>query len=107
MTLTVPATKWRWPFGQDTIICGRHKTGPDLTAIYTFPACRRHNYIVVLNERFRSSEFWLSAVPREDVPLVECVYARMPGEKSYRRRLSSLLLRLCDVFRALINSLVC
>ena len=32
--------------------------------------------------------------------------ARMPGE-SYRRRLGSLLLYLCYVFRALINSLVC
>ena len=30
----------------------------------------------------------------------------MPGE-SYRRRLRSLLLYLCYVFRALINSLVC
>ena len=45
----------------------------------------------------------------EDVPLVEFMYllfTRMPGE-SYRRRLSSLLLYLCYVFRALINSLVC
>ena len=44
----------------------------------------------------------------EDVPLVEFVYlvfTRMPGE-SYRRRLGSLLLYLCYVFRALINSLV-
>ena len=43
-----------------------------------------------------------------DVPLVEFMYfvfARMPGE-SYRRRLGSLLLYVCDVFRALINSLV-
>ena len=31
---------------------------------------------------------------------------RVPGE-SYRRKLRSLLLCLCDVFRALINSLVC
>ena len=46
---------------------------------------------------------------REDVSLVEFMYlafARMPGE-SYRMRLRSLLLCLCDVFRALINSLVC
>ena len=46
---------------------------------------------------------------REDVPLVEFMYlvfTRMSGE-SYRRRLWSLLLRLCDVFRARINSLVC
>ena len=45
----------------------------------------------------------------EDVPVVEFTYlifTRMPG-KSYRRRLRSLLLCLCDVFRALINSLVC
>ena len=34
------------------------------------------------------------------------VFTRMPGE-SYPRRLGSLLLCLCDVFRALINSLVC
>ena len=43
-------------------------------------------------------------------PLVEFMYlvfTRMPGE-SYRRRLRSLLLCICDVFRAaLINSLVC
>ena len=32
------------------------------------------------------------------------VFTRIPGE-SYRKRLRSLLL--CDVFRALINSLVC
>ena len=45
----------------------------------------------------------------EDVPQVEFMYfvfTRMPGE-SYRRRLRSLLLYLCYVFRALINSLVC
>ena len=33
------------------------------------------------------------------------VFTRIPGE-SYRRRFRSLLLYLCDVFRALINSLV-
>ena len=41
----------------------------------------------------------------EDVLLVEFMYlvfTRMPGE-SYRRRLRSLLLCLCDVFRALIS----
>ena len=45
----------------------------------------------------------------QDVPLVEFMYlvfTCMPGE-SYRRRLRSLLLYLCYVFRALINSLVC
>ena len=44
----------------------------------------------------------------EDVALVEFLYlvfTRMPGE-SYRRRLRSLLLYLCHVFRVLINSLV-
>ena len=45
----------------------------------------------------------------EDIPLVEFMYivfTRTPGE-SYHRRLGSLLLYLCYVFRALINSLVC
>ena len=45
----------------------------------------------------------------EDIPSVEFMYLvfiRVQGE-SYRRRLGSLLLCLCDVFRALINSLVC
>ena len=45
----------------------------------------------------------------EDVPLVEFMYLVficMPDE-SCRRRLRSVLLYLCDVFRALINSLVC
>ena len=44
----------------------------------------------------------------EDVPLVEFMYlvfTRMPSE-SYGRRLRSLLLYLCGIFRALINSLV-
>ena len=34
------------------------------------------------------------------------IYTRVPGE-SYRRRFGSLLLYLCYVFRALINSLAC
>ena len=34
-----------------------------------------------------------------------CIYTH--ASESYRRRLGSLLLCLCDVFRALINSLVC
>ena len=45
----------------------------------------------------------------EDVALVEFMYlvfTGMPGE-SYRRWLRSLLLYLCYVFPALINSLVC
>ena len=44
-----------------------------------------------------------------DVPLVEFMYlvfTRMPGD-SYHRWLRSLLLCLCDIFQALINSLAC
>ena len=51
----------------------------------------------------------LTVFKREGVSLVEfryLVFTRMPGE-SYRRRLRSLLLCLCDVFRALINLTVC
>ena len=51
----------------------------------------------------------LSSSNDEDVPLVEFMYlvfTRMSGE-SYRRRLRLLLLRLCEAFRALINSIVC
>ena len=40
------------------------------------------------------------------VEFMYVVFTRMPGE-SYRRRLGSLLLYLCYVFRALINSLAC
>ena len=45
----------------------------------------------------------------EDVPLVEFMYlvfTRMPGE-SYHRQPRSLLLYLCYLFQALINSFVC
>ena len=45
----------------------------------------------------------------EEVLLVEFMYlvvTRMPGE-CYRRRLGSLLLYLCYIFRTLINYLVC
>ena len=45
----------------------------------------------------------------EDVSLMEFIYllfTRMSGE-SYRRRFRSLMLRLYDVFRARIDSLVC
>ena len=51
---------------------------------------------------------YIQAVLNYNVPLVEFVYlvfTRMTGY-SYRRRLGSLL-RLCDVLRALITSLVC
>ena len=37
---------------------------------------------------------------------VPSIFTRMPGE-SYRQRLRSLLLCLFDVFRALVNSVVC
>ena len=50
-----------------------------------------------------------TASTHEDVPVVEFVcfvFTRTSGE-SYRTRLGSLLLCLCDDFRALINSLVC
>ena len=40
------------------------------------------------------------------VKFMYLVFTCMPGE-SYRRRLRSLLLYLCYVFRALINSFVC
>ena len=40
------------------------------------------------------------------VEFMYLVFTRMPGE-SYRRRLRSLLLRLCDILPALINSLAC
>ena len=56
----------------------------------------------VNSTRGTSSQDW-------DVPLVEfmhLVFTRTPGE-SYCRQLRSLLLYLCYVFRALINSLVC
>ena len=58
-------------------------------------------------------EFMYLVAPRmpgkSPVPLVEFMYlvfTRMPGE-SYRRRLRSLLLYLCYVVQALINSPVC
>ena len=38
--------------------------------------------------------------------VMHLVFTLTPGE-SYRRRLRSLLLCLCDVFGALMNSLVC
>ena len=56
-----------------------------------------------------SHYYYLIEKERMHVPLVEftyLVFTHMPGE-SYRRRLRSLLLHLCFVFRALINSLVC
>ena len=52
---------------------------------------------------------WWSSCTHKHVPLVEFIYllfTRMPDE-SYRRRLRSLLLCLCDFFRALSNSFVC
>ena len=51
---------------------------------------------------------YINSTSGTDIPMgfMYLVFTRMPGE-SYRRRLRSLLLCLCDVFRALINSLVC
>ena len=49
--------------------------------------------------------FYMNLKQNEDVPLVEfmyLVYTRIPGE-SYRRRLRSLLLYLCWVYRALFS----
>ena len=46
---------------------------------------------------------------KDVVPLVEftyLVFTSLPGE-SYSRQLRSLLVYLCNVFRALINSLEC
>ena len=50
---------------------------------------------------------WKDFLKGEDIPLVEFMYlvfTRMPGE-SYRRRLRSLLLYLCYVFRAQVQQL--
>ena len=50
----------------------------------------------------------MHATPLEPdlVEFTYLVFTRMSGE-SYRRRLRSVLLCLCDVFRALINSFAC
>ena len=64
----------------------------------TSSANMSHHYIIIINNIYIL----------EDVPLVEFMYlvfTRIPGE-SYRRRLRSMLLYLCYVFRALINSFV-
>ena len=55
------------------------------------------------------SKYVTQVQQHEDIPLVEFIYlvfTRKPGE-SYRRRLRSLLLYSCYVFRLLINSLAC
>ena len=47
---------------------------------------------------------------KRHLPLVEVMYlvfTRMPVESCRRRLIFFLLLCLCDVFRALINSLLC
>ena len=57
--------------------------------------------------KLRQRYIWWNIL--KDVPLVEFMYlvfTHMLGE-SYHRCLGSLLLCLCDVFRALINPLVC
>ena len=58
---------------------------------------------------FENPELAAECFPLKDIPLVEFMYlvfTRIPGE-SYLKRLWSLVLYLCYVFRALINSLVC
>ena len=60
-------------------------------------------------DRQRETERDRESCALTDVTLVEFMYlvfTRIPGE-SYRTRLMPLLLYLCDVCRALINSLVC
>ena len=53
-----------------------------------------------------SQLWWREDVPRPPEEFMYLAFTRMPGE-SYRRRLRSLLLYLCYVFRALVNSLAC
>ena len=55
--------------------------------------------------RVRRSNHWAIPAPCTSGRVYVLLFTRMPGE-SYRRRLRSLLLCLCDVFRALIISLV-
>jgi len=52
---------------------------------------------------------WISIrkTSQKDVSLMDLVFSPMPAGESYRRRLMCLLLCLCDVFRAIINSPVC
>ena len=67
-----------------------------------------HEYKVHKPLRGTSSDVRPRRYPSEDVLLVEFMYlvfTCMPGE-SYHRRLRTLLLYLCYVFQALINSLV-
>ena len=61
----------------------------------------------IANARYRSCCPSPNSLEKEDVPVLEFLYlvfTRMLGE-SYRRRLGSLLLHLCYVFRALSNAL--
>ena len=67
---------------------------------------RKCKYITDFERPVKCTSSCQSEVISEDVALVEFMYlvfTRMQGE-SYRRRLRSLLLCLCDVFRALSNS---
>ena len=68
-----------------------------------------HTHTTVHIRTHAYTHTWLSDLLSEDVLLVEFMYlvfTCMPGV-SYCRRLMSLLLCLCDVFWALVNSLVC
>ena len=71
--------------------------------MYEFPSCEKCevHFLYYIN--------FVVVFTLEDVLLVEFMYlvfTPTPGE-SYRRRLRPLLLYLCYVFRALMNSLVC
>ena len=57
--------------------------------------------------RAESTHKGVISTRKDNYTLVEyLLFTRVPGQ-GYRRRLRSLLLCLCYVFRALINSLVC
>ena len=71
--------------------------------------CHYCSRLVYLPLPFVHLPGWSGIPSGEGVPLVEFLYlvfTRTPGN-SYRNRLRSLLLYLCDVSGALINSLVC
>ena len=95
-----------WEFYLGTELCVRHSRElHSCQSVVSIVVVRVTSFESRLTPLFVS---WFYTSALEDVPLVELihlVFTRMPGE-SCRRRLSSLLLCLCDVFRALMNSLV-
>ena len=69
------------------------------------------DYFIISSQKLNTwlNTYHIAIDNKEDVPLVEFMYlvfTRMTGE-SYGRRLRFLLLCLCDVYLALINSLGC